>query len=875
MVNYNPDAGLIVGQEWVPLRNEPFTLSADREIGWNFTTSAPVVASTGRIYVEQSAVDPFGTFAKPVDTLYTMMSVYPRGFEDKTGPMRSSIVEISGGSIAGNAGATLIGAGSVRDALYYPGTNRGVSFSSSTQGIYDISLQFNFSGHPELAGKRITRLEFLYVIQVGPEFVSLTNQGGIIELDYANFSTGNNNGGVFADTGAVLSQSGLNFESPAIDLPIIDYLYQSIAQRAIDIASGPPFPCYPWTYQRLLKLDNSADPEATSLYLRIIIPNLSTLPIVTYYLNYAALRVTYCEEERLAYGGHCFGIQRNSDVVNLRSPSLIANSALLPAGNYTLTVEGGKLNTELYAVKELYSLPGQEGVVVNHSTSIGSTFETVGTHQIVMMSIHDPTTAIISGNAYGIQEQADVFGYSSTTLADQIIMNTSLDGTLNYPNVRFFARRFGDTSDDLSLTSAANPAVTVSISVEDFDALDEITDGWKQVDLVFPGTEPSFDNSGTGSRYYWSSLTDSGSPWQVMVGSSAAFTNAIPSTLITGISAVSNNNYFGQTAYASVDAVAQLDMDATLLFAQEMPAVSGLTLIPSTLSLTGIDLECGVPLDCVPTGLAYNELTWQPLGSASVPATGFGYYELQRNDNHDNTWQTLLLASSPLVTGFSDFEARVGIQSNYRIRFLHRLLFASPWSPLVSATIASPGISGVGNSDGNGVLIFTSNERQTGSASLAHMMVSTGSVSENVEFLEASEVTYQKMYNRDYQVAFHPLERGGEKFTRTLLVQAAAVADGLMQYGFTSLRDLAWEDLSYVCVRDELGDRWLSSVVVPTGTVQRNRQLYLAQVAITEVTATSSIVTLPSATQGSGSSSSGCITADWDGIPGWDYGCWA
>jgi hypothetical protein len=48
--------------------------------------------------------------------------------------------------------------------------------------------------------------------------------------------------------------------------------------------------------------------------------------------------------------------------------------------------------------------------------------------------------------------------------------------------------------------------------------------------------------------------------------------------------------------------------------------------------------------------------------------------------------------------------------------------------------------------------------------------------------------------------------------------------------------------VSYICVRDEDGNRWFATVLVPGGRVLRDRRLYLAPIEIVEVTATPSQV---------------------------------
>jgi hypothetical protein len=215
----------------------------------------------------------------------------------------------------------------------------------------------------------------------------------------------------------------------------------------------------------------------------------------------------------------------------------------------------------------------------------------------------------------------------------------------------------------------------------------------------------------------------------------------------------------------------------------------------------------------------------------------FGAYELQRQDGVETDWKTIMRATSPTVTGFNDYEARVGIVSTYRIRALDVYDFPGPWSSEVTATVPTPGVT-IGCDDGH-LLIFTSNEEQDGSINLAYSSVweQGRTVEENFTFPESGFVQLQAMYNRDYFTAFRPTERGGEQFSRTVLVQAAAIAPETLG-DFTGLRDMAWANVSYICVRDEEGNRWFATVLVPSGRVLRDRRLYMAPVDIIEVTDT-------------------------------------
>lgn len=227
--------------------------------------------------------------------------------------------------------------------------------------------------------------------------------------------------------------------------------------------------------------------------------------------------------------------------------------------------------------------------------------------------------------------------------------------------------------------------------------------------------------------------------------------------------------------------------------------------------------------------------------SVVPPDIYFGYYEIQRMDTVETGWQSIMKATSPLTTGFNDYEARVGILSSYRIRNVDTYGFEGPWSATVTATVPAPGVT-IGCSDGH-LLIFTSNEEQDGSVNLAYSSVWEAGqrVEESFTFPEAGFVQMQAMYNRDFFTAFRPTERGGEQFSRTVLVQAAAISPETLA-DFTSLRDMAWADVPYICVRDEDGNRWLATVVVPSGRVLRDRRLYMASLDIIEVTATPSPV---------------------------------
>jgi len=233
--------------------------------------------------------------------------------------------------------------------------------------------------------------------------------------------------------------------------------------------------------------------------------------------------------------------------------------------------------------------------------------------------------------------------------------------------------------------------------------------------------------------------------------------------------------------------------------------------------------------------------TWTMNGSAAIvtPLTSIAMagLELQRYDSIAGDFQTIMLSTNATLTSFNDFEARVGVTSVYRIRALNALNFAGAWSTYVSGTGAAPGVTGPGTCDMTGALIFTSNADQTGANNAAYVMQWDGTPNEAFDLPEAGMVTYQPMYNRDGSVAFHGTERGLEEFDRTVLLQAGAISLPSLADA-TDIRDLAWADLPYVCVRDGRGNRWFSSVRVPSVSARNDAQNYMARLSIIETTRT-------------------------------------
>jgi hypothetical protein len=833
---YNPYRPIILGNEWPGIHKEPYVLDAEVERGHTFQLDTTSTIVSGTFFLDESL---------PRTAFYTgpLISLYREGEEDLTGPAKKLIIPCEAGTIVtgGSRGTpSIVGASTIGEALRSPSDGSLVQFGEvpplSTGGL-EVDITFDVDAYAgDLQNKRILNVTLLYILAGGP-----VNDGGDAVCTIETKSASGSAVEITWETDPIVHPSSLLVtEVSRADLGnMMPYTTNSYLTRRK----------YPWTYTDLLRFNTGA---GNQIYVTLDTINLSSVDppgVSLVQWLYAALEVTYAEETRLAYGatsslfdGSFFlgRLDAGQNVVHLRTANttLVTGTTLSP-GNYTVTLTlgdsaprtvgaaGNPPNATVRALRQLYALPTHQGVQIVRSLKEGGVPRKSEIDVLPQIMLHSASAAITGVHAYGTYLDTPV--YDGVTLT-QGVLNQSGGAAVAYPQVRFYARRFGDTDVDLTLRRVTAPTQVVTISPADFDALPEIVDGWREVTLRFTDI-PLFSNTGASSEWEWLATgLLVGNQWQVLAPRAE--------TTLTGAYDLAPTTYGGTTARLSHDGDIYGTADVTLLFSQDPPDVTGLALDVASQVVTGIGLDCATLPDCVPSGIGYHEVTWVPL--SSIPASGFGYYELQRTDSVDNEWFTIMKATSINTSSFNDYEARVGVQSSYRIRAANVYEFFGAWSSTVSSTLPAPGVSGVG--DGNSVLIFTTNERQSGSSNLAYTMTWEGGVEEDFSYPEGSATQLRELYQRDYVIALRPTERGGERFSRTILVNNAAVPSGLITNGFRSLRDMAWTDVSYVCVRNELGDRWLASVSVPSGRIKRNRQLYLARIDVAEVTDTPSQV---------------------------------
>jgi hypothetical protein len=874
MGNYNPRAPYILGEEWVPIRNELVTFSPGVntiERGHGFTLATARQVRDGRYYIDTLPPEPTGSQV-------SLIGVYPAGSEDQTGPISSVIIPCNNGAITGT-GMSLFGSdapATVAAALASPVDSAWVRSVFSSGTPQDLSMFFAVNQYPHLADKRILNVSLIYAgvvsdgIAVTPfvaPFVnpdpfsplttlSLRNDSASQVVNY--FPATSANTGSLDKLSTTINPVSLNVfdDQEVVELNIGD------VNAFWSLALGPSGTTnrMPWRYVDLQRLEASAA-NRLHIHLRVVVPTTANGTGTDLRLSYVALRVTYCEEKRVIYGGNNSSPYKYSaNIIPMRD--LVHNAdPILPAGQYVVTlssvnpgdVDNGQGTAApfptLNALRELYQIPPHPGLDVNIpfplEDHLGETFSSTVTHILPQLSLHASGGTLTEPHVYGRQAAAQVYGVNTAT---QDIYDDISGVAASYPQVRFYARRFGDTTIPLTLTGVGGLAgSTVSITAADFDLLAEILDGWKEVTLRF-ASPPSMGAVAGDPAWTWSATSEtSGNRWEIM-GACAPAISGVPGNLFSLVPAP---NQLGTATYQPpsgdtveltwmpqgvgspyvTGATADATCDAVLIFSQDPPTVTGVGLTQLSQTVTGIGLDCGSLPCCIPSGIGYQRIAWS---ATSLPSTGFGAYELQRWDHLQADFETIMLATNPALVGFNDYEARVGINSVYRIRTLNVLNFAGAWSAQVTGAPPIPGVTG-GCDDQTGALIFTSNADQSGGSNAAYVMQWERDPAEEFNLPEAGQVQFQPMYGRDGSVAFHGTERGLEAFTRTVLLQAAAI-DPIRLADAATLRDLAWADLPYVCVRDEIGDRWFANVRVPQVSVRHNRTKYMARIEITETT---------------------------------------
>lgn len=246
-------------------------------------------------------------------------------------------------------------------------------------------------------------------------------------------------------------------------------------------------------------------------------------------------------------------------------------------------------------------------------------------------------------------------------------------------------------------------------------------------------------------------------------------------------------------------------------------------------SLTAHHLELCDPNQgcegCADDTMPYTQITWSPHPSGSPDIVG---YDIDRLDDLSPDWERVATIDGRLSTVWNDHEVRIGVRSQYRVRAVRADGVVGEWSAATSVSVPP----------GQVALAFSSNAA-TGMGCVYPEVWEGNEAERGWAFLEAGDVSLRRVYGRNRQVAFRPMERRGDSFERTVLLNALCNVARPSMATFNPLRDLAWAPIPYVCVRDGEGNRWFASLVVPDGANRRadanGTELWLATIGVTEI----------------------------------------
>lgn len=829
MGDYNPDRPYVLGMQWPPLVADTVLLDTCTEVGYTFraATNYEVTDGLRQAWVLCTQPPPGQPTGK-----HLAVNVYRHGRAAGTGPVRTLTIPCTAGSA--QTGAALAGgAASVPDAMLNPSDARHVTLTGPGAACRFWFGTAAANVRAALLSRRILDVSVLYAVS-GPFDKTPGAMALGLERGGVNWVMDDALAGPSTPAGAVVVRRARLGElnpwchptgTPATSAMRLPWRWDGRPDAPVPTAG----------------LTALASTASTGVAVRV--GATSAVPAGTVFqIHHVALEIAYGEENRAGAGGldisggaslvdglYVYQVpvvdmwNFGYDVSQRRGERYAVTVGMAHAGAASVA---SPVPIRVDRLSAVAAFPTHTGLVVHKTCGAGDSptaREVPAMPAIVLCKPGNPPVVDSSGHAYLAQAVGTACSWNSP---DDLAQTLTGDAAGTYVWARFYARHLPGANEPLTLIQLAaadsqvRPGPRAQISVAEFDRLPELAGGWREVTLRL---DPPAVLTGAGvpTRWGWYSPVDRATPWQIL----GADQN--PASTLAGVAGDA-----GHAGLATIDEQDDGSADLTLMLAREMDLVTGLAVTTVVQPLAAADPACPGRAGRVPTGVHYHRLSWDAINSAVVG--GWGCYELQRQDDTmaATEWETIAQVTEPAMTGMDDLEARIGVPSRYRIRMVHRTGITGPWSASVTGTIPPPGVTGV---DRPGLLVFTSNHNPA--ASLAYL---TGGErrddGEEFTFPEAGHTELQEMYGRDYRTAARPAERAGVEFTRTLLVNAAAVPAATMDNGFTGPRDLAWDSLPYVCVRDELGNRWLAALLVPTGTVRRRGHLHLAQVTIVQVT---------------------------------------
>ena len=563
---------------------------------------------------------------------------------------------------------------------------------------------------------------------------------------------------------------------------------------------------YTWYYNPQTKLpwriaDVQALDTSDEFYLEAASSDSGTNGVRVYWV---ALEVVICDENRLAFGtldDTAGAVTENAwNTVTLTTPT---------AG--TWTKDGAGYHT--YMIRRLnssgsFSFPfhlSGDDTQANPGRSYWPTLDAtygyataMGDQQLHLFPMIPRTTGpadSVDAMPYFDIDTASVY---NTVNAEQEFSNAA---AANYGILRFLVSTGGQATQPLTIqvkrrSDNVQLGATYSLTLAEAETFPAISAGWRIVQVQLS----SAAGLAAATQYYiqFSSTTPITNPWSLVFGNTGN---------------VGNTATFGGTtdrALVEGSELDQYDLYVTLSTIPTTPANFAATL--------GADTETESVCDV--TSLPKTTLSW----SATALGGSFLRYEFQRSIDGGTEWVTFRTEDTEATTSTTDYEAPIGVSTQYRMRVVRTDFAVSAWTTVSGSTTTT----------------------KTGAASCPLYLVSNYDPTFNLivdhepevdyTFLDNEEAVELPVYGLDYNLAFRPLEDRGVQIAWRIAVAFNGNGDPNQgKAAFETLRQLCRAQLPYVMVLDTYGNATAASLRMPSGTQFMPGRVYNVDLIATQV----------------------------------------
>lgn len=783
MSEYNPNATLLRGIEWLPALAPSITLDAPTKIAAmslkqvNAQTIGAVRAYVGAL-PQRGGVYAMEIYNNETAVPANFTNAIFRPGSDVSGVANSAGFWTDQASGVTNIYNSILGA-SFNPALYI--YNNGGGADTYYRGRMTIGAALN--------GKRILSVQLTVVVQR-----IVTDNNTVVLAGVHIGST---------------DYYAINTE-PAFG--VVSTLQGSFAYN--------PSTKQPWTVADLAKFDTTGTGNW------FVAGNSTPDGGVAVFQAY--MTVVYADENRLAFG-----------ILDDSASALTANAwnasvVLTPTGGAWTK---GSTGYHLYTLRRLTSVGSlvvpelDSGVQVNPARTWLPTLDPTYGYATAMGSALSPVFGIlqrtsapadsVDSQTYVLPVEAHVYNgqaarqeMSAFTVASYTTVKALVKPNTATGNMIVRIKRVSDNvqfGTDVTLTPAAAAALT------------DQGNGWKLLNLTL-GTGASL----VGATQYYVEFSDA------TAGDDGTGTKYWSVLTLDDITQGDTSGFGGTTDAATINGsrLTRYDIPTTL---------AGVPLPVTNFAATTGSLAIAVPAGAAQAGcevdhVSYIALSW----TATALGANFLRYDIDRSDDGGTTWNRVAQLVTEALAAWNDYEALRSVQECYRIRVVRIDNTPSAWSANQCATVNAQYCELIFVSNWNSALTVAYGRPPLMDYDVLDYTTASGVTA-------ATPVVFAAVFGRDRVVGFQPTERLGISFAVTVRVNMVATPIATGVAAFNALRTLAaaqGNTIPYVCVLDHQGNRWNAMLQIPKGANQEPFSQYKADLVVTEVRTTPLFVTV-------------------------------